>query len=191
MVITPQSELDAVNEILSSVGATPVSTLEDDTDIDTINAYRILKAVSREVQSRGWYFNTQTSVTLYPDTYTSLVPYPQSYLRVIADGYQLIRKSGYFFDLVDQTNKFDSGLTLDELVEEFEFEDLPEPFKYYITVRSTRAYQIRYMTSQEVDRNLQQDEQEAYSAVIDFDLQQANYNILEDDETISNYTQRS
>ncbi len=41
MIITPSNELDAVNEILSSVGSSPVNSLEDDLNVDVLNAKRI------------------------------------------------------------------------------------------------------------------------------------------------------
>ena len=47
-VITPQSELEAVNEILSSIGSNPVDSLENSLDVDVLNAKRILSSVSRE-----------------------------------------------------------------------------------------------------------------------------------------------
>jgi Tail tubular protein len=191
MIITPQTELDAVNEILSVIGSMPVDTLDGQQDVDTINAQRVLQSVSREVQSRGWYFNTLTTYTLTPDTYTGLIPYPNSYLKVFADGYQLVRKSGYFFDLITDTNVFSDGITVDELVKEIEFENLPEAFKYYITVRASRIFQARYLTSQEIDQHLQIEENNAYTQIIDFDLQSANYNIFDDDQTISQNIQRS
>jgi hypothetical protein len=169
----------------------PVDTLDGQQDVDTINAQRVLQSVSREVQSRGWYFNTLTTYTLTPDTYTGLIPYPYSYLKVFADGYQLVRKSGYFFDLITDTNVFSDGLTVDELVKEIEFENLPEAFKYYITVRASRIFQARYLTSQEIDQHLQIEENNAYTQIIDFDLQSANYNIFDDDQTISQNIQRS
>ena len=74
MIITPSNELDAVNEILSSVGSSPVNSLEDDLNVDVLNAKRILKATSIEIQSRGYKFNTLNNVYLKPDSDTGFVP---------------------------------------------------------------------------------------------------------------------
>ena len=99
MIITPSNELDAVNEILSSVGSSPVNSLEDDLNVDVLNAKRILSAVSTEVQSRGYRFNTLKNVYLTPDSDTGLVPFAHDYIRVFSLGYKLVNRSGYFFDL--------------------------------------------------------------------------------------------
>ena len=75
------TELDAINEILASVGQGPVPTL-DDTNPDVAIIQRTLKQISKEVQSEGWSFNRefQTKNVLQPpktadwakDTYYNL-----------------------------------------------------------------------------------------------------------------------
>lgn len=99
MIITPSNELDAVNEILSSVGSSPVNSLEDDLNVDVLNAKRILSAVSTEVQSRGYRFNTLNNIYLTPDADTGLVPFAHDYIRVFTSGYKLVNRSGYFSTL--------------------------------------------------------------------------------------------
>jgi len=190
MVITPSTELDAVNEILSAIGSNPVNTLEDDLNVDVINAKRILEGVSREIQTRGFDFNTEDSVTLQPDAISGLIPCPNSYLRFYSDGYKLIRRSGYFFDNETQESKFPEGLTV-TLVRELPFEELPEVFRKYITVRACRIFQMRYFSSAELDNHLMMEESSAYADIVDYDLMAGNYNIFNDDTTISQNIQRS
>ena len=179
-IMTPQSELEAVNEILSSIGSSPVDTLDESLDVDVINAKRLLEATSREIQSRGWYFNTEDSVTLQPDTDSNMVPCPENYLVFYSDGYQLVRQSGYFFDIASRTSEFPNGLTV-TLIRYLQFDELPEVFRKYITVRTARLFQMRFLGAQELDVSLQFAESEAYSAIVDFDLKTGNYNIYNDD----------
>lgn len=179
-ILTPQSELEAVNEILSSIGSSPVDTLDESLDVDVINAKRLLEATSREIQSRGWYFNTEDSVTLQPDTDSNMVPCPENYLVFYSDGYQLVRQSGYFFDIASRTSEFPNGLTV-TLIRYLQFDELPEAFRKYITVRTARLFQMRFLGAQELDVSLQFAESEAYSAIVDFDLKTGNYNIYNDD----------
>lgn len=191
MIITPSNELDAVNEILSSVGSSPVNSLEDDLNVDVLNAKRILKATSIEIQSRGYVFNTLNNVYLSPDSDTGLVPYARDYIRVFTKGYKLVDRSGYFFDLVSSTNEFPEGLTVGELVKELPFEELPVIFRKYITVRAARVFQMRYLTSGDIDAHLQLEESAAYADVVDYELMTGNYNVLNDDQYISQQIQRS
>ncbi len=191
MIITPSNELDAVNEILSSVGSSPVNSLEDDLNVDVLNAKRILKATSIEIQSRGYVFNTLNNVYLSPDSDTGLVPYARDYIRVFTTGYKLVDRSGYFFDLVSSTNEFPEGLTVGELVKELPFEELPVIFRKYITVRAARVFQMRYLTSGDIDAHLQLEESAAYADIVDYELMTGNYNVFNDDQYISQQIQRS
>lgn len=191
MIVTPSNKLDAVNEILSAVGSSPVNSLEDELNVDVLNAVRILDSVSKEIQSRGWDFNIEGSVALLPDVDTNLVPCPNNYLRFVSSGYKLIRRSGYFFDILSQTNEFPEGLTLDTLVRGLDFEELPEVFRKFITCRAARIFQMRYLTSDDLNKHLMTEESSAYADIIDYDLTTGNYNILNDDQYISQYIQRS
>mgnify|MGYP002657082353 CR=1 FL=1 len=191
MIITPSNELDAVNEILSSVGSSPVNSLEDDLNVDVLNAQRILKATSIEIQSRGYKFNTLNNVYLQPDSDTGLVPYARNYIRVFSTGYKLVDRSGYFFDLETDTNEFPNGLTITELVKELPFEELPVVFRKYITVRAARVFQMRYLTSGDIDNHLQIEESSAYADIVDYELMTGNYNVFNDDQYISQQIQRS
>lgn len=191
MIITPSNELDAVNEILSSVGSSPVNSLEDDLNVDVLNAKRILKATSIEIQSRGYKFNTLNNVYLQPDSDTGFVPYARDYIRVFSTGYKLVDRSGYFFDIETNTNEFPNGLTVGELVKELPFEELPNVFRKYITARSARIFQMRYLTSADIDAHLQLEESAAYADVVDYELMTGNYNVFNDDQFISQQIQRS
>ena len=187
MIITPQDELDAVNEILSSIGSSPVSSLEDDSNIDVINAKRILNGVSQEIQSRGWFFNTLEMIHLDPEDNRNgklNVPCPNSYLRFEAPNYKLIRRNGYFFDVYSQTNVFPEGLDIKILVKELPFSELPEQFRKYITVRASRIFQMRYLGDDGLDLHLQTEETAAYADVVDYDLTTGDYNVFEDGDFI-------
>lgn len=191
MIITPSNELDAVNEILSSVGSSPVNSLEDDLNVDVLNAKRILSAVSTEVQSRGYRFNTLNNVYLTPDSDTGLVPFAYDYIRVLSSGYKLVNRSGYFFDLETDTNEFPEGLTVTELVKKLPFEELPVVFRKYITVKAARTFQVKYLTSADIDASLQYEEATAYADIVDYDLMSGEYNIYSGDSFISQQIQRS
>src|SRR5688572_15100368 len=65
--LIPQTELDAVNQMLMSIGQSPVNTLAV-AGIKTVNIARLhLHNVSREVQTRGWNFNTDENYELAKD----------------------------------------------------------------------------------------------------------------------------
>ena len=61
------SELDAVNSVLANIGQSPVNDLTDNS-VDIGLAVRHLSNVSRELQMRGWSFNTDVEYVLTPNT---------------------------------------------------------------------------------------------------------------------------
>lgn len=50
---------------------------------------------------------------------------------------------------------------------------------------------MRYLTSADIDAHLQLEEGAAYADIVDYELTDGNYNILNDDQFISQQTQRS
>jgi len=64
--IAPTTELQAVNAMLSSIGEAPVQSLETSPRGDVEKALNILRDATREVQARGWRFNTEFNYKLTP-----------------------------------------------------------------------------------------------------------------------------
>lgn len=63
---TDQGEIDTVNRILRLMGEPPVSALNNNAlSSETV---RVLRDTSTELQSRGWWFNTEKDVTLVSGT---------------------------------------------------------------------------------------------------------------------------
>lgn len=85
-IITPRTELDAVNAIIGAIGEGVVNTLEGDANVDVLNARRLLAVVSAEIQDKGWVFNTDEAFELVPDTFSNKIVWLPTYLRVITPG---------------------------------------------------------------------------------------------------------
>jgi hypothetical protein len=66
MSTSPTTKLEAVNTMLSTIGEAPVNSLATGL-IDAETAETILNNVSREVQARGWNFNTEYDYTFSPN----------------------------------------------------------------------------------------------------------------------------
>lgn len=180
MIVTPNNFLEAVNEVLSAIGAPPALTLDGSPNIDVVNAQAMIQRVNREVQSRGWAFNTRSNVKLMSDLYDKRVKYLNTYLKVVGADSNLVNRDNYFFDLDNQTNQFPNGLTLSILVEAVDFDYMPEVHKKYVTCRAARLFQSRYLTSQELDAELQVAEQDASRDLLNYELEYGNYTIFGD-----------
>ena len=64
----PVNELEAVNMLLAAVGEAAVSNLETATTVDVTQAKNLLSNINREVQQKGWHFNTEEHVKVEPDS---------------------------------------------------------------------------------------------------------------------------
>ena len=146
--ILPLTELDAVNYILKNMGEIPVSTLTGTLPMDASQAQDTLTDISREVQSRGWYFNTER-VTLAVNG-SDQVPLPTNTLQVRgvdADRSIKVTNRG---DLLYNMTPYLTGNTWTdrssinvEIVYGLAFTDLPQSARNYITLRASRVFQVR------------------------------------------------
>ena len=77
----PITELDSVNILLAAVGEAAVSSLETATTVDVTQAKNLISNIHREVQQKGWHFNTEWDVVLSLDS-DSRIPLGTSVLSV-------------------------------------------------------------------------------------------------------------
>ena len=179
MELTPMTELEAVNEILASIGESPLNTLENLTDIDGINAYRILKNINRQFQSRGWSFNRNESYVLNPDSDTNKILWLDTLLFIKdSNGTKYVKKGKYLYDLTNQTDTFKAPVTV-EVILLTEFEDMPDAARSYIVAKASTEFSMKYLGDDGLLQGLRAREQEAWSYFNEYELDNNNYNMLE------------
>lgn len=186
-----QAELDAINDILSSVGEAPVNTLEGDSNLDVVNARRILAKINRQEQTKGWTFNIDEGATLRPDVFTKLITYSQDFLLVqSAGGTIYVNRGGYLYDRVARTDQFSSTVNVN-LIRLVSYEEMPEAFKEYIVARASKQFNIRFFGAPDVDTILQNEITDLYQTVMEYELDYGAYNIFSSDPFVSDKIGRS
>ena len=173
------TKLSAVNIILSNIGMSPVTALSSINPM-VATAETILDEVNVSVQSEGWVFNTERDYPFEINT-AGKIAVPDNILALDIDGtsqYDLVQRGGFLYDKAGHTDVFTEGFELDVLWC-FDFDDLPEAVKQYITVRAANLFAGRAVGSQEAVRFGQQEEAAARAAVIEFETQQGDYNMLQ------------
>lgn len=181
MIITPLTPLDAVNEMLSAIGESPVDTI-DTGNVDVENAHRILMNTSRKVQNSGWSFNTISNYTLMPDKFSKTIEWDSTLLKVESpDGNILRNRGGVVYDVTNNTDKFEGTLEVEAIVH-VPFDELPEVFKTYITAQSARIFSIRYLGDESVIQALFQEEQVARQAVMEYEIDIENPSMTKNQE---------
>ena len=179
-MLSPTTELEAVNTMLSTIGESPVNAVEDTGNVDVVIARQILQSVSREVQARGWHFNTEKNYTITPDSAGYLVlpntvlkvdtVYPDSSKDVVVRGSRLYDRENHTYVFTDAV-KVDMTILLT-------FDELPEVARNYVTIRASRIFQERVVGSDTLHAFNSQDEARAMVSLMEYEADTADLNIL-------------
>ncbi len=179
-------ELAAVNDMLSAIGESPVNTLEGDANADVANCRRILNGVNIEVQSKGWTFNIEEDATLTPDVFSKLINWLPDFLSVKATSGVTVytNRGGYVYDRTAKTDEFADPITV-SLIRMRGFGEMPVQFRTYIVAKAARRFNIRFFGAAEIEASLQLEEQDAWQAVQEFELEYGNFNMLDGDAFVA------
>ena len=82
------------------------------------------------------------------------------------------------YNMTEQKDTFDKDVTL-EVIELVDFEDLPECFRDYITMKTALAFQTRFIGDTTILQTIQQELLMAQSALVQYDLDSGSYNSLQ------------
>ena len=175
------SELEAVNQMLSTIDENPVSSLTVTGDLNVSVAKQLLYDVSREIQSEGWYFNREEKypISLTVDNFLVL---PSNTLEVDIESinrYRNITQRGNkLYDRDNFTYVFTESLKVD-LTLFLEWIDLPATVKQYVTVVAARRFQRRMLGSDETERFTAPEELKARAMVVAADTRSRDYNMAD------------
>jgi len=176
------TELDAVNQILSSVGQAPVTTLDlQNPEVSIV--LNTLREINKQVQAEGWIFNTERSYELTPDSVTNQIAYPSNMLQIDTNveahknKYDVVRRSGKLYDRLNHTYTFTDNIKAD-VVWFFDFTDVPPAIQAYITARAARMCCVKMVGDRELQALLQEQEMMTRAAAIEYDCQQGDYSMF-------------
>lgn len=135
--------LDAVNDIISSVGESPLENLDNSHPLEQ-SALAVLNRISKRVQAKGYWFNTANDVDLPLDG-SSKVPVDPAFLSVEtkdrASG--IVVRGGFLYNLTDATDVFTDPVRCNIRVL-VPFEDLPETAAQYIQAEAVLQFFKNY-----------------------------------------------
>ena len=186
-------ELPAINQILSSCGQAPVTTL-DTTNPDVAIAYDTLLQVSREVQSEGWTFNKEYHYEMTPDT-DDFILIPNNILQIKLTensanmDKSAIRRSGKLYDRQNHTYEWTDETVECDIVWEFDWVDLPQPIQDFITARAATLVSQRIVGDTEQYQMLQQQEAFARAMALEYETQQGQFTFFGHPQGQQNYYQ--
>ena len=191
--MSPTTELEAINTMLMSIGEQPIQNDDDLAGLsDASIAQKILHNVSRAVQSRGWIFNTDLD-KLMPVTAQGggglekgVIHVPKNVLRIDStatlrgNDSDIVERGRQLYDRKKNTNLFDMDSEIKcNVIVHLIFSDLPEPARRYISIRSARIFHDRVVGSNELHRFYQEDELQAWTTLLEYEGDVADYNIFD------------
>ena len=193
-----KTELQAVNQILASVGQAPVTAIDTETitnqdgeqvtvvsNPDVAIVYDTLWEVSREVQSEGWTFNKEFNYPFQPDV-DGHIGWPNNVLQMdLSDdpryvayrGYDTVKRNGRLYDRISHSDEWTTTIYCD-VTWLFNWEDIPSPIQDYITARAASIASSRLVGDPNQYGILQQKESYARAYAIEYDCNQGDYSMF-------------
>jgi hypothetical protein len=190
------TELEAVNGILRMLGRRPVNSLAaDDLTPDASFILQELRQVSRQVQLVGWHWNSERSVKMVLDG-DDRVPLTDDIARVdnakrvgphtrgVDITMRAIDGIMYLWDKAAQArddDPFDFSEVGDvriDLVRLLDFEETPDAFRHYVSIRAGRNAQARIISDPSLYRFSQDDEARALQVLQKEELDTSDANAL-------------
>lgn len=193
-IITVMTELEAVNEMLMSIGQSPVNTLNVTGIKDVAIARKRLTTSLRACLARGWWFNTDEAVTLTPDLDGNIL-IPANALKVDSDSADVTErfldgKGRCLYNRADATFEFAEPVTA-RVIWGFEFEQIPQTARDYVATAAGRRFQSKAIGSQVLDRYEQEDEIKAWVALDREERASRRTNLFTGNRGISAFGRRS
>jgi hypothetical protein len=175
------TELDAVNQILSTVGQAPVTTL-DLQNPEVAIVLNTLREVNRQVQVEGWTFNVERELELKPDTTTNKIDYPSNMLQIDANtkkhrDIDVVKRNNKVYDRLNHTDTFTDSLYAD-VVWYFDYTDVPAAIQAYIAARAARLCATKMVGDAQLNQLLQEQEMQTRAAAIEYDTNQGDYSMF-------------
>lgn len=177
------TQLSAVNEILGSIGQAPVTVL-DQTNPEVAFAFNTLMDISREVQAEGWSFNREYDYPVTPDT-SGNIAIPSNMIQMdlsrsaFNTAYDTIIRDGKLYDKLNHTYTWDTTVTYKvDVLWMFDFDDLPQPFRDYITAKAATRAAIRLVGDVNLAQALTTQEAWRRSVCLEYECQQGDYTMF-------------
>jgi hypothetical protein len=183
-ILTPTTELEAVNEILATIGEAPLNTLAGALPSDAATALTRLRSRSRSLQAKGWSFNMDFNFRMSPNG-EGEIALPANALSVDAtDDLHIISRGRRLYDRVNHTFKIGRAVQCD-VIRFLPFDELPEYARQFIFMAAARRFQDQLLGDEALHQFTQRDETMAWAAFLDAEAEAGDYNVLRDSPSVS------
>ena len=175
------TELSAVNSILSSIGQSPITTLNF-TNPEVSLIHNLLMECNKDVQNEGWHFNQEDHVKVSPDANGQFLV-PTNYLRYdIHEGQvdrnrDVVVRDGKIYDNVLHTDIFTSDFYFD-ITRLVAFVDVPAVFQRYIISCAAVRAAVQLVSNTELVKLLNLNKEKNKANAIEYDTQMGDHSFF-------------
>lgn len=182
--MVPTTKLEAVNQLLRSVGERPVNDLTDTRRLDVVNAIDSINKEAKRLLLVGWWFNIEKGVTLTPNGNGELV-LPNNALKfrlsrgtAYSSGLKLVERGRVLYDLdARSSTQFTDSVDID-VTYGLDYEELPESARQVIYYRAGIEYQGTSFRSVTLYQFSQQDARTAMAGFLDDASEFSEHNLF-------------
>ncbi len=170
------TELDVINDMLATLGESPLNAIEDDHPMVAAGV-RFLKVASWREQAKGWWFNKEV-VTLSPDD--------DGYILTPADAISVdplkpenlfVQRGRRLYNTENSSYKFTQEVKC-AVTRSIPFEDHPPSAASYIAQCAVMEFQISYDADGQKTRLIERNVREALAALNTEHIRNQQVNLL-------------
>lgn len=176
--------LEAVNVCLENIGEAPVDSLETQQVAEARIAERTLLEFHKEGQAQGWCWNTEDNYLFTKDVSSQEIVVPANVVRWSPDPYtwagRFQLRGQKVYDRTNRTTKLGADITELEanVVFLLSWDDCPEPFNRWVTIRSARVFSDRVLSSDSIFKYTAKDELDALTELKRMEAENVQANVL-------------
>jgi hypothetical protein len=170
------TELEVVNSVLSAAGDSPVQTL-DSRYQPVFIIKEIIKNISRDMQTKKYWFNTERDVTLTPNTQTNKIILPFNILTFEPEDIRYVARGLTVYDKEARTTNITKDIVATYTVM-LDFEELPQQARKYIQAHARVRYNNEYFGELDLKSDLMKELMEAKNELDRVHMENEDINIF-------------
>ena len=190
MLYNAITELEAVNSLLRFIGEQPVNALDSQV-FSALVAQNCIQEISREVQSFGWWFNSEDNYELAVDS-EGFINIPPNALKsdpsTVTNNY--VQRGLKLYNKIDHTFTFSENVLVD-IVFFLPFSDLPQTARTYIMKKALKQFQMAVLGSELLYQVSAAEVEEAYISLRAEDIENEDSNVFNDSFHVYDFMKRT
>lgn len=173
--------------MLRAIGEAPVNTLNDSNLTDANMARTLLTETSRQVQLKGWHWNSEDAVPMMADA-SGFIYLPPNTLRADPSydyNNAIVVRGQRLYDTARHSFNFNpTSIVFADIVYGLDWDDLPQAARDFIALAASRKFQEDVIGSDSLAAMQAQHEKAAWLALLEDEGEIADFNILTDNYTV-------